>query len=1408
MSDIRANELQVYASPLPFSNKRIGHIARCGQSIEDILRDVCPQMPILKLGAVVMIDGYIISRTMWAEYRPAYGSLVNIRIVPQGGGGGGKNPLATLLSIAVLIAAPYAGAFLAQAAFGAGIIGSVGGIIAATPFLTAAVGIIGKLAIAALIPPPKQSNQGIVNNPSESPTLFIEGARNTLDPFGVVPICLGTNRMFPPQAARAYTETAGADQYVRQIFTYGFGDKLQITNIQIGETSIDEFDEVEMEHRLEGNLHVSTSLFSDDVFQEDFSVLLNQADGFSTRSTQNGIDEVVVDITFARGLAQFTSNGQRVGYSVEFELQFAENGVSPQTWSPAAGSYSPFSGTTLTPSSFEPTANKQFDTGFYFAGYRRDIVCLDIYTGALTLLEGVNVADSAALATARTLPSNGKRIATAVVKVRREEGSSIVTKTIDSLSDDRQPTDYGQIFQSSADFVPSVSGSSIVVSGGNISSGSFTVSGSQTEALRIQRNIKFPSNGKYDIRVRRLSSDTSSDQILDKAYLSAIRSITHVAPVNLHGINGTAVRIKGTDQLNGGLDQFNAIVSNIILDYRADTDEWVEAATSNPASIYRYVLQGGANMKALPDEKIDLDAIQEWHAYCELKGYSYNKVIDYETSVDEVLRDVATAGRATPAIVDGRRSVVVDRDKTEIVQIITPRNSWDYRGELTYPDLPHAFRVEFRNASKGYQTDERIVYADGYDANNATLFERLEWTSCTNSNLAFKHGRAYLAAMILRPETHTFMMDVENLVANRGDRIKFVHDIPIIGVGDGRIKSITGGEATPTLSLDGGGTFELEDGSELFFEGDGFGITPVSSFTIDDSIDMETGKTYYVRIRKADGTQLYRQIETDASAHNEFVFAQYLDPDDAPSVGDLCYFVEAGGEADFIISKIEPQDDLTARITCVDYAPEIFDAESIAIPPFNSHVTIPLQLKRPTPPVLVDIQSDESVMLVNSDGSYTPRLVISMTNSNEGDVFPVVQYRVTGTDKFIAANVLQSSPTLLAISGFDDGVRYDIQVRYKRSGSAGTLSLPLSINNYKFVGATGLPHDVENFTINIAGDTAILKWDANTDIDISHYHIKFARVFADASWETAQTLDENVTTTQFITPFQGGTYLIKAVDHLNNESLDASLIVTYDPGVVRNVVETLDQLATSPIFAGDKDNVIKVGSTLQLADVYADGYYYFDRTIDLGTVYNSTLSATVVAGGAYTNNLYEIADLFAEDDVFGYGATNNVFVMDDLFTENDLFGIGTDSWLVELQCRTTQDDTAGSPVNWSAWTKFVTGQFNFRGIEFRALMRSLSPITGITPTIYQLSVVIDMPDRIIAANDLTVTVAGLRVDFVPPFLKFDGIGVTGQGMSSGDYYTITSKDETGFDIAFYDSTDTPVERTIDYVAKGYGINTA
>lgn len=1363
---MQEHNLTLATSPFPFSNYRDIKSIEHGYDIETMLTkhfhaDVCAYADLR-----VFVNGNYIPRSQWAETVPLPAQVVNVRAVPQGGGGG-KSPLATVLGIVVSLAAPGIGTAFGTS-LGLSVLGN--GVLTAgqTAFfnslVSTAFGALANLAISAIAKPPKpKSAAGAFNNAAESPTLFIEGARNEVDRYGPVGLNLGTNRVFPKQAALPYTTNNGDLQEVRQIFCYGHADECEISDIRIGETPISQFTGVTMEHRLSGNLNDGTNIYSNDVFQDGFNTLVSNSGGFVTRTSQPNVDELIIDFTFDRGLAEFNSSGERIAREVVLDAQYAPTGTTD--WSSGYTSYKSYSQQDFA----LPVWRGYGNTGE--KRYRSVIIYLDIASGVATLLNNTQTFAESQLSsiTYPELPAGKTLLARATVQQETTTPPS-VAYTVYSLEDARDPVLFGDIFQTSSDFAVTDLGGS---SGLRVAAGALKFKGLrffEAKTNPFKRSITFQvPNGQYDVRVQRISADSTSDQILDTVYFSALKSVTYQQPVTADNVCGTAMVIQASEQLNGAVDQFNVIMSTVIPDYDADVDAWIERTTSNPASLYRYILQGSCNSDPLSDSQVNIADLEAWHVYCENKGYTYNYFIDYETSIADLLRDIASAGAASPTIVDGKYTVVVDRDKDTIVQMITPQNSWGYKGSLIYEETPHAFRVNFRNASNGYRTDEVIVYDDGYTASNATRFETLDYPTITNSDMAWKMGRRYLASIRLRPETHRFYMDVENLVATRGDRIVFVNDVPLVGVGSGRILTVT----------DNG--------------------TNVTSITIDNAVTFESS-SYSVRIRLQDGTYLLKSLTTSAGETTTLTFATPFALAGAPDVGDLCSVFETGEELDLIITEIRPSGDLTAEITAIDYAPAIFTAETGTIPQFTSKLTLPSQLRRPDAPVLDSVKSDESVMIRNSDGSYQSRMVIKLVNPNDNDITPVIFYKQAGTDTYDAPDIISLANDKIVITGLQDGYYYDFKIMYRRAN--GVYSLPLLMNNTQYEGASALPANVTGFLISETNGIAEFSWSANDDIDLSHYIIKYSNQYSGATWEAAQVLANNVTNNSITKPFLGGTYLIKAVDILGNESAAATSIITFNPGDIRNVVETITE---SPGFNGTKDNCILGGDGLEMLSTASDGLYYFANSVNLGNVAPAFISSSITANARFTNNIYDIDDIFAVTDIFG-GSSNNIYDIADIFAVDDIFGIGANAWAVKLEYRTTQDDPTGSPT-WSAWQELVVGTKEFWGIEFR--LRFISYVANVTPTVSALSVTVDMPDRIVKAEDVTCPVGGLTVDYGTDhggdFQAAPSVNITIQNSATDDRIEYTVKNKTGFTVKIYNATAaTYVERILDYTVIGYG----
>lgn len=1348
--------ITVQTSLMPFST----HFTTIGlnncKTLQDVVNSTVPyNFTDSKL--VVTHNGVVIVSDRWESTQLKEHDLVGLNFVPMGGGGGGKN-VAVMVGVVVatvLTAGAASAAYGAIAASSAltGALGTIGGYSVLGGIAYAGVLVGGTMLISmaqnALMSTPKQSRG--TGSLAESQTSFIEGARNTIDKYGIIPVNLGTNRMFPKLAASVYTETSGNNQYARQLFTYGYG-KVAISDRKFGETEVSNFTEIEFEDRLNADLNQGTGLYCNDVYQQDYNVGLTNAVGYVLRSTQPDTDEVEIDITF-QGLCYYNDAGGRENATVEFEIQYAPTGT--QNWSIPATGFQRTDTQTLT-----VDLSNTFISAKKAKHYQRKdtFIVLNTFNGGVYTMQ-----TQCQIRFGTTWPSlSSDDIVLGYIK-----GEGPFNDPLAYV--DNHAALVPTYLNSVTDFPVSVnlsdkSNVTITVGGGYLNgvASNLRVVAATSQALRKPKRIKFPTKGQYDVRIRRLTADSTNDKLIDKSYLTGIRSISYTNPVRFADISGSAMRIKATDQLSGAVDSYNVIVSTYLKGYDPNTDTWVaDVISSNPADIFRYVLQSPAFAKHLNDNQIDLDKLAEWWIYCNSLNLTYDRIIDYDTSIDDVLNDICAAGVATLSKVDNVYSVIIDNERPIIKGMVTPRNSWDYKGNIVYPDVPHALRIEFRNQDAGYETDERIVYADGYDENNAELYERLQFTSCTDADLAYWYGRRYFATALLQPETHTFKMDFEHMTFNRGDRITLVNDVILVGVGQGRIKEL------------------LVDDTD--------NPTQVLGFAIDDELNIPPALNLGVRIRDNNVTQGYQYhlLQTVQGVTSEFTFANPIAYANAPAIDSLCAFVEDGKELDLIITGIKPNKDQSATITAIDYSPARFNPIGV-IPEFNSNITLSADFYKPYAPILTsNIQTDETVMIRNSDGSLTSVAVINLLNKNENNVNVKVFVKRRDTTEWYVPTTLKKDADQIVVTGLQDGEYYDFDIRYQRQSGLQLVSDSLLVKNVKFIGGSTPPKDVQNFRVTIVNGLGLFEWTPNDDIDISHYKIKFSASTQNVTWDGAQLVMDKIKSASITNIIHKGVYLIKAVDMLGNESVNATTIISVDSGAFNNVVEDLIQ---EPDWNGVKDRTIKDGQFLTLDDGETEGYYYFyPATVDLGEIYECSLTAkfkaVVEKVGSRLRDINEIRD-------YTNGVRN--IRSEDYSNVSD--------WGIEFQMNLSNDGST-----WSGWQTFTASQLSFRAIKFRIYMYSRN--VDYVLRVSTAEIVVDMPDRYESGEDIEITDASVGgvVTYNNAFRNIPSVNVTVQDGDVDDRIEFLTKNETGFTIKIFNATlNTYVKRSFDYLAAGYG----
>lgn len=1124
-----------------------------GVTISDMITAAQPSAGKLR-NAVVFINGKVIPRKSWNIHKPIPGEIVEVRAcpIPRGGGGGGGKDIGRLvLTIAVIALSIWTGGALA------GALGFTGTALrVATAVFQGLVATAGMLAVNALCPVASSSIAALSGTETkDSDTLYIEGAKNSLDPFGTVPSLLGKHRQRPKQGSKPYTEVIGDNQYFRMLLVWGIGPiEIDESSIKIGDTLLSEFEDYQIEHREGYDDDEDLTLFPDAISEDDFSVAMTSAGSWVTRTTAISADEISIDISFPGGLVEFDASGNKGQRSINVEVEYRKTGTE-DPWSKV------------------DTSGEKFQVTF---------------------------------------------------------DQSWLNKTGDDLD-------------------------------------SVTFTAQKTSALRYGIRWGVSERAQYDVRVRRTTADTDSTLIADLTYWTVLRSIKDESPINSPvPLAMTAIVIKATDQFNGLIDDLSALVTRVCKDWDHDTETWILRASQNPASMFRFVLQGNGHVNPMEDSRIDLETLQEWHDFCASKGFTYNQVRDYSSSVWDTLRDICAAGRASPAMIDGKWSVVIDQVQDTPASVITPRNSFDFSAEKFFLEAPHGWRIQFPNEDQDYGTDERRVYRDGYTDENATKFETLSLLGVTDPDHIYRLGRWRIAQVLNQPERWTFKQDMEFLTYRRGDRIKIAHDVMIVGLKQGRIKSLVVDESDAVISIN-----------------------------LDEEVTMESGKTYGVVIRAIDNPSLSAQVITSAGTTNTLVFTEPLEAVGSPSqqavsIGDIVCFGEFGEEAeDATVISIVPDNNMQATIIAVPYRPAIYDCDTEEIPEFITTITAQDAIPAPN---ITSIVSDETAMVVSSTGTLKIRIGIMFEPLNAAifgtgnDI--VVQIRPHGTNENYSQAVIEEQGNgYVYIGDVRSKEVVDIRLRFKVNGKL--LPGPWTdIEEYTVIGRSSAPAPLSNMTISAFGAQAMIRWDKPSELDVIYggeVEFRHSPDMEDATWATSVNIGQSAfaRTLFAVLPLKPGTYLARVYDVDGNPSETITTVTTKQVSLSDFVsVTTLDD---APDFLGTHDGTDVLSGNLKILDGASPavmyGEYSFAQGIDIGSVKNVRLTTRIAV------QIYDVNDTIDSRT-------------DNIDTWEDFDSLVTTRMTAKIFVRHTDDDPSGSGAVWSSWERLESAEFNARGFEF------------------------------------------------------------------------------------------------------------
>ena len=412
-----------------------------------------------------------------------------------------------------------------------------------------------------------------------------------------------------------------------------------------------------------------------------------------------------------------------------------------------------------------------------------------------------------------------------------------------------------------------------------------------------------------------------------------------------------------------------------------------------------------------------------------------------------------------------------------------------------------------------------------------------------------------------------------------------------------------------------------------------------------------------------------------------------------------------------------------------------------------------------------------------------------------------------------------------------DGATY--QVRVRAVNTIGSKSTFISTTR-TIIGGVDAPSNVEDFAVELHGqDHLKLTWtppSANSDLDISFYEIRYQNVTTGANWLNSTNLVRcpRRKCDNAIVPARVGSYLIKAVDKNGNTSAEATIISTNISGIqayqqistfseIPNTFTALDQMDTSFPLAvkidTSGDTVLTLDTVTNFDDTVGNfdsptgdfelggtdttsnpnfnnsnrdskGFYNFINSLSLPQIYDGNVEPTITLDA---ENPYDLFDsgrgaLFFDSAKAPFDGTEQIHAFHR----------------VQIATSTTSlaDCTTFGDISQSA-------TFKFKFAKFRLKLTNDDNQTS--TNVKQIDIKLNMEERTFAENDLQTSSGSKTITYTNPFYSVPAIGVSAQNMATGDVFTISSKTVNGFTIAFTNSSGSAVDRTFDYIAKGFGL---
>jgi predicted phage tail protein len=515
----------------------------------------------------------------------------------------------------------------------------------------------------------------------------------------------------------------------------------------------------------------------------------------------------------------------------------------------------------------------------------------------------------------------------------------------------------------------------------------------------------------------------------------------------------------------------------------------------------------------------------------------------------------------------------------------------------------------------------------------------------------------------------------------------------------------------------------------------------------------------------------------------------------------------------FRVITVEEQDGINYAITALTYIDGKYDNIESGISLPSRSISLLNEPKSPPSNLKVSDQNGESKeMIVTINGLAVSKLLLTWVPVTGVSQY-LVQFRFNNSNWTSEIVFRPDFEIINTEAGTYEFKVYSFNAALKLSTTSSDLT-------FNAVGKTAPPGNVQNLSMEpVTNKLVRLRWTKAVDPDVLHGGRVYVRHsnLTDGSGTFQNSVDLVTAlagnTTDVVVPSLEGEYILKFQDDQGNFSTGEASVIQDLPDLIDTQIILQDREdLDSPPFQGVDTNTTfnTTTSALQLSNpaTNATGEYAFKDILDLGAVFSLDLKRVIRSVGFNIGT--DIETIIPSGSLW-----------DNYATDGNFDGPAADEANCQVQVATSQT-ASGS---FGSFNNFANGTFKGRRFKFKLVLETTN--TAQNMNVQQAGYTAEFQSRTeqnyqtggstsTAPQQSGTSSSGKTVTFGTPFFTgvsglgganafLPSIGITIQDAQAGDFFTVTNVSGTGFTLkVMQNNNSTFVDRSFTFSAVGYG----